>query len=135
MLALESRQIRVAPNPPRTAGACRRVKGLCRGPSHPKAGIEAFATKIIVAVFHRLPTRIGVPYSIGPCIGAMARLSAKKKWFLIQEINDWIREQTGNPNDGLTNAQILPLRDVETILRAIAGSRNKAAPNPPRSAG
>ena len=65
----------------------------------------------------------------------MARPTKKDKWFLIQEINDWIREQTGNPNDGLTNAQVLPLRDVETILRAIVGSRNKAAPNPPRSAG
>ena len=57
----------------------------------------------------------------------MARLPAKEKWFLIQEINNWIREQTGNPNDALTNAQVLPLRDVETILRAIAGTRNKPA--------
>ena len=42
----------------------------------------------------------------------MARPTKKDKWFLIQGINDWIRGQTGNPNDGLTNAQVLPLRDV-----------------------
>ena len=56
----------------------------------------------------------------------MRRDVNREKWFLIQEINAWIREHTGDPKTGLTNGQVLPLRDVETLRRAIAGSRTKA---------
>jgi hypothetical protein len=53
--------------------------------------------------------------------------SKREKWFLLQEINAWIKEQTGDQNDGLTNGQVLPVRDVETICRAIECCREKAA--------
>lgn len=54
------------------------------------------------------------------------------KWFLLQEVNAWIREQTGDPNDGLTNGQAMPLRDVKAICRAIECCRiNLAAKSDP----
>ena len=37
----------------------------------------------------------------------------------LQEVNTWIREQTGDPNDGLTEGQEMSLRDVEALCRAM----------------
>jgi hypothetical protein len=53
--------------------------------------------------------------------------SKREKWFLLQDINAWIKEQTGDQNDGLTNGQVLPVRDVEAICRAIECCREKTA--------
>jgi hypothetical protein len=63
----------------------------------------------------------------GGAAGAMVRSTKRDKWFLLQEINAWIREQTGDSSDGLTNGQVLPLRDVQTICRAIECFRQKLA--------
>ena len=30
----------------------------------------------------------------------------RDKWFLLQEINAWIREQTGDPSDGLCHEHV-----------------------------
>jgi hypothetical protein len=51
----------------------------------------------------------------------------RDKWFLVEEITAWIREQTGDPYDGLTNGQAMPLRDVKAICRAIECCRINAA--------
>jgi Txe/YoeB family toxin of Txe-Axe toxin-antitoxin module len=43
--------------------------------------------------------------------------------YLIQDINDWIREVTRDPTDGLPENTKMTRHELETICRAITYSR------------
>jgi hypothetical protein len=50
----------------------------------------------------------------------------KEKWFLVEDISTWIREQTSNPSDGLKDGQRISRHDLDAIWRAIERSRRVA---------
>jgi hypothetical protein len=47
------------------------------------------------------------------------------KWALLDDIDAWIKEQTGDATDGLRNGDRISLRDLNAICRAIEYSKGK----------
>jgi MoxR-like ATPase len=43
----------------------------------------------------------------------------KEKWYLVEDISAWIRQQTSNPNDGLKDGERISRHDLDAIWRAI----------------
>jgi len=50
----------------------------------------------------------------------------KEKWFLVEDISNWIKEQTSNLSDGLKDGQRISRHDLDAIWRAIERSRKIA---------
>ena len=50
----------------------------------------------------------------------------KEKWFLVEDISAWIKEQTCNPSDGLQDGQRISRHNLDAIWRAIESSRRIA---------
>jgi hypothetical protein len=50
----------------------------------------------------------------------------KEKWFLVEDISTWIKEQTSNLSDGLKDGQRISRHDLDAIWRAIQRSRKIA---------
>ena len=48
----------------------------------------------------------------------------KEKWYLVEDISAWIRQQTSNPSDGLKDGERISRHDLDAIWRAIEYSRS-----------